>query len=40
MDIAALDACKWLETNAAQLFRPLDAGTPQLMLAGQGTGSA
>jgi succinate-semialdehyde dehydrogenase/glutarate-semialdehyde dehydrogenase len=36
MEIApALDACRWLETNAARHLRPIDAGTPQIMLAGR-----
>ncbi len=36
MEIApALDACRWLETNAARHLRPIDAGTPQFVLAGR-----
>jgi acyl-CoA reductase-like NAD-dependent aldehyde dehydrogenase len=36
MEIApALDACRWLETNAARHLRPIDPGTPQVMLAGR-----
>ncbi len=36
MEVApALDACRWLETHAERFLRPMDAGTPQLMLAGR-----
>ena len=30
-----VDTCRWLEGNAARHLRPIDAGTPQLILAGR-----
>ena len=36
MEIAPMvDTCRWLEGNAARHLRPVDAGTPQLILAGR-----
>jgi len=36
MEIAPMvDTCRWLEGNAARHLRPIDAGTPQLILAGR-----
>jgi acyl-CoA reductase-like NAD-dependent aldehyde dehydrogenase len=36
MEIAPMaDTCRWLEGHAARHLRPIDAGTPQLILAGR-----